>query len=130
MKENNFKFRTSFAEVVKAMDDKQAGQYIKAVCDYAFNGQVYSGKDTAIKSAFSLTKVVLDTDKFYREKGRLGAEILSKKKKSEERGTPFLARVVASGEGAEGMVKTLMEMLDAPTVNESKTTGKTVAKQG
>ena len=128
MKEKNFKFRTSFAEVVNTMDDKQAGQYIKAVCDYAFNGQVYSGKDKAISAAFSLTKVALDTDNFYREKGRLGAAKLAEKKKNEGSVTPVLAKVVASGEMAAGIVKTLMNILDTPTEKDGKTPDKAVAK--
>ena len=31
MKERNFRFRKSFAEVIRVMDDKQAGKFIKAV---------------------------------------------------------------------------------------------------
>ena len=30
MKERNFKFRKSYAEVIRVMDDKQAGRFIKA----------------------------------------------------------------------------------------------------
>ena len=29
MKERNFRFRKSFAEVIRVMDDKQAGKFIK-----------------------------------------------------------------------------------------------------
>ena len=53
MKERNFKFRKSFAEVIRVMDDKQAGKFIKAVCDYVFDGRGYDGNDTAIKTAFT-----------------------------------------------------------------------------
>ena len=128
MKERNFKFRKSFAEVVKTMDDKKAGQYIKAVCDYAFNGQVYNGKDTTISAAFSLTKVALDTDNFYREKGKLGAERLAEKKRTEKREPPVLARVIAGGEMAAGLVKTIMDMIDSSTEKDSEKPDKAVAK--
>ena len=50
MKERNFKFRKSYAEVIRVMDDKQAGRFIKAVSDYVFDGRAYDGNDTAIKS--------------------------------------------------------------------------------
>ena len=53
MKERNFKFRKSYAEVIRVMDDKQAGKFIKAVSDYVFDGRAYDGNDTAIKSAFT-----------------------------------------------------------------------------
>lgn len=128
MKERNFKFRRSYAEVVKTMDDKKAGQYIKAVCDYVFNGHVYNGKDTAISAAFSLTKVALDTDNFYREKGKLGAERLAEKKRSEKGETPVLARVIAGGEMAADLVKTIMDIMDSTTENDGKQPDKAVAK--
>ena len=67
MKERNFKFRKSYAEVIRVMDDKQAGRFIKAVSDYVFDGRAYDGNDTAIKSAFTLVKVSLDGDKADRE---------------------------------------------------------------
>ena len=60
LKERNFKFRKSYAEVIRVMDDKQAGRFIKAVSDYVFDGRAYDGNDTAIKSAFTLVKVSLD----------------------------------------------------------------------
>ena len=72
MKERNFKFRKSYAEVIRVMDDKQAGRFIKAVSDYVFDGRAYDGNDTAIKSAFTLVKVSLDGDKADRENGRRG----------------------------------------------------------
>ena len=31
MKERNFKFRKSYAEVIRVMDDKQAGRFIKTL---------------------------------------------------------------------------------------------------
>ena len=62
MKERNFKFRKSYAEVIRVMDDKQAGRFIKAVSDYVFDGRAYDGNDTAIKSAFTLVKVSLDDE--------------------------------------------------------------------
>ena len=73
MKERNFRFRKSFAEVIRVMDDKQAGKFIKAVCDYVFDGRGYDGNDTAIKTAFTLVKVTLDAEKTDRENGRRGA---------------------------------------------------------
>ena len=78
MKERNFRFRKSFApsivksfaEVIRVMDDKQAGKFIKAVCDYVFDGRGYDGNDTAIKTAFTLVKVTLDAEKTDRENGK------------------------------------------------------------
>lgn len=78
MKERNFRFRKSFAEVIRVMDDKQAGKFIKAVCDYVFDGRGYDGNDTAIKTAFTLVKVTLDAEKTDRENGSARRRIKSR----------------------------------------------------
>lgn len=36
MKEKNFKFRQSYAQAVYLMKDKEAGQFLKAICNYVF----------------------------------------------------------------------------------------------
>ena len=72
MRNKFFKFNENYAKVIKHLDDRQAGQYVRAISDYAFEGKTYGGKDTAVKTAFTLTKQMIDDEKFYREKGRLG----------------------------------------------------------
>lgn len=94
MKERNFKFRKSYAEVIRVMDDKQAGRFIKAISDYAFEGKAYGGKDTAVKTAFVFTKQQIDEDKFYREKGKLGGQKIAERKRETEEGNPILKSVI------------------------------------
>ena len=36
MRNKFFKFNENYANVIKHLDDKQAGQYVKAISDYAF----------------------------------------------------------------------------------------------
>ena len=79
-----FKFNENYAKVIKHLDDRQAGQYVKAIADYAFEGKTYAGKDTAVKTAFVFTKQQIDEDKFYREKGRLGGQKIAEKKRTED----------------------------------------------
>ena len=74
MRNKFFKFNENYAKVIKHLDDRQAGQYVRAISDYAFEGKTYGGKDTAVKTAFTLTKQMIDDEKFYREKGRLGGQ--------------------------------------------------------
>ena len=62
MKNKFFKFSENYAKVIKHLDDKQAGQYVKAISDYAFEGKTYAGKDTAVKTAFTFTKQQIDED--------------------------------------------------------------------
>lgn len=108
MKERNFKFRKSYAEVIRVMDDKQAGKFIKAVSDYVFDGRAYNGNDTAIKSAFTLVKVSLDNENTDRENGRRGG-IKSRELRKAKEEQPSVARVIASGIVASEMLKGMFD---------------------
>ncbi len=43
MKDRNLKFKKSYAEVSRVMDDKQTGRLIKAVSDMFLMGNVMTG---------------------------------------------------------------------------------------
>ena len=84
MRNKFFKFNENYAKVIKHLDDRQAGQYVRAISDYAFEGKTYAGKDTAVKTAFTLTKQMIDDEKFYREKGRLGGQKIAERKRTDD----------------------------------------------
>lgn len=42
MRNKFFKFNENYAKVIKHLDDRQAGQYVRAISDYAFEGKTYS----------------------------------------------------------------------------------------
>ena len=84
MRNKFFKFSENYAKVIKHLDDKQAGQYVKAISDYAFEGKTYAGKDAAVKTAFTFTKQQIDEDKFYREKGKLGGQKIAERKRTDD----------------------------------------------
>ena len=84
MRNKFFKFSENYANVIRHLDDKQAGQYVRAISDYAFEGKTYGGKDTAVKTAFVFTKQQIDEDKFYREKGKLGGQKIAERKRTED----------------------------------------------
>ena len=94
MKNKFFKFSENYAKVIKHLDDKQAGQYVKAISDYAFEGKTYAGKDAAVKTAFVFTKQQIDEDKFYREKGKLGGQKIAERKRETEEESPILKSVI------------------------------------
>lgn len=94
MKNKFFKFSENYAKVIKHLDDKQAGQYVKAIADYAFEGKTYAGKDAAVKTAFTFTKQQIDEDKFYREKGKLGGQKIAERKRETEEENPILKSVI------------------------------------
>ena len=94
MRNKFFKFSENYAKVIKHLDDKQVGQYVKAISDYAFEGKTYAGKDTAVKTAFVFTKQQIDEDKFYREKGKLGGQKIAERKRETEEENPILKSVI------------------------------------
>ena len=96
MKNKFFKFSENYAKVIKHLDDKQAGQYVKAIADYAFEGKTYAGKDAAVKTAFTFTKQQIDEDKFYREKGKLGGQKIAERKRETEEENPILKSVIGT----------------------------------
>lgn len=129
MKERNFRFRKSFAEVIRVMDDKQAGKFIKAVCEYVFDGRGYDGNDTAIKSAFTLVKVSLDNEITDRENGRRGG-IKSRELRKAKEEQPSVARVIASGIVASEMLKSILESQNEQSDEDDEPTENNFGKGG
>lgn len=81
MKEQNFKFRKSFGKLIEQMTDKQAGEFIKAVCGYVFLHKPMESKDEFLKGVFVFVKNALDTEVRDRENGKLGGAIIAEKYK-------------------------------------------------
>lgn len=84
MKEQNFKFRKSFAKLVEQMTDKQAGEFIKAVSGYVFFQKPMESKDEFLKGVFIYVKDVLDTEARDRENGKIGGAIVAEKHKEKK----------------------------------------------
>lgn len=81
MKEKNFKFKKSFGALVEKMTDKQAGEFIKAVSGYVFNGKPMESKDGYLKGVFLYVQNVLDTAEQNRANGKIGGAIVAEKYK-------------------------------------------------
>ncbi len=84
MKEKNFKFREQFGKVVENMTDKQAGEFIKALSGYVFNGKPMESKDEYLKGVFLYAQSIIDVDVQNRENGKLGGAIIAEKKRKKE----------------------------------------------
>ena len=119
MRNKFFKFNENYAKVIKHLDGKQAGQYVKAISDYAFEGKTYAGKDAAVKTAFVFTKQQIDEDKFYREKGKLGGQKIAKRKRETEEGNPILKSVIETVIANELLSGMLGKQDEEPTFEKS-----------
>lgn len=82
MKERNFKFRQQDYQAVQNMNEKEAGQFIKGLCGYAFEGVPFETKDAKLASAYAYAKVALDISAVNRANGRKGGLLVAERKKA------------------------------------------------
>ena len=69
----HFTFQNNFYDAIKLLDDKQSGQYIKAICGYMFENVVPTLKPP-IDSFFILAKRKLDLSKTRKRSGSKGGK--------------------------------------------------------
>ncbi len=72
MKEQNFRFRKGYYNIINDMTDKEAGEFIKAVCAYAFDGKEYNTKNGKLHALFMYIQDMLDEEKTNIANGRRG----------------------------------------------------------
>ena len=61
------------------MTEKQAGQFIKGLCGYAFDGVPMETKGAKIASAYAYAKTALDISVKSRENGRKGGLLVAER---------------------------------------------------
>lgn len=81
MKEKSFKLREKDYDAILCMTEKEAGQFIKGLCGYAFVGIPFKTKDAKIASAYAYAKTALDISAASRENGRKGGLLIAERKK-------------------------------------------------
>ena len=124
MKENSFRFRESFGRAILSMNDKQAGQLIKGLCGYVFEGRKLQSNDCAIKSSFTLIKTALDTDEQNKQNARLYRIMNAEKSKKKES-----ILVIADIKNQDcPMEKALQNILSDLTESQPKDGGTGIAK--
>lgn len=95
MAENKFTFKKSFYNVLAEMTDKQAGELIKGVSAYAFDGKPFQTKDAYLKGVFLYIKRELDVSKQNSKNGKKGG-IVSAEKKQKERAMKNVGMLLGS----------------------------------
>lgn len=78
----NFKLREQDYKAMQGMTEKEAGQFIKGLCGYAFDGVPMETKDAKIASAYAYAKVALDISAQNRENGRKGGLLMAERMRS------------------------------------------------
>ena len=85
----NFKLREQDYKAIQGMTEKEAGQFIKGLCGYAFDGVPMETKDAKIASAYAYAKVALDVSAQNRENGKKGGLIMSERIRGKKPGPKF-----------------------------------------
>lgn len=68
----SFVFYRSFAEAIKALDDKSAKELLVSICDYALDDNEPEIENPILKAMFSLMKPQIDANNRKREAGKKG----------------------------------------------------------
>lgn len=118
MKEQNFRFRESYAKIIKSMTDKQAGEFIKGVCGYVFEGKPLETKDEFLKGAFIYMQNALDAERDSRKFGKVGAFISMERQREQQ--IFEAASAAASVAAASVIIAVEQAEEEAPTVQTQK----------
>lgn len=119
MKEEHFKFKKSYYNLIKEMTDKQAGEFIKGISTYVFCGRMPITKDKFLKGAFLLFQKDYQEQKRNALNGRKGG-IISAELRSRKESEIIISMHQETICPASEYFKTL--------VNEEKGDGESVAK--
>lgn len=63
MENNNFKFKRSYYKAIASLNDRQAGEFVKSVCRYAFDGTPLTSKDPYLKALYLYVQRDFDISK-------------------------------------------------------------------
>ncbi|MCM1223717.1 MAG: DUF6291 domain-containing protein [Lachnospiraceae bacterium] len=79
--EKNIKFKKEYYDFIKELTDKQAGELVKGLCAYVYEGKPFLTKDEYLKGAFLYLKRELDVSARNSVNGKKGAEKLAEMKR-------------------------------------------------
>lgn len=77
------KIKREHYDILKELTDKQAGEFVKGVCAYAFEGKPFITKDEYLRGLFLYAKRMLDISEMNRINGKKGADKLAEIKRKE-----------------------------------------------
>lgn len=104
MKELKLKIKREYYNIFKELTDKQAGELIKGMCAYMYDGKPFFTKDAYLKGVFMSAKRDIDEAKQNSVNGRKSAEAYAAKQRAKTIGGLgiVLGSVIASAEAADG----------------------------
>lgn len=101
----NINIKKEHYDIIKELTDKQAGEFVKGVCAYAFEGKPFITKDEYLKGLFMYAKRMLDISAMNSINGKKGADKLKEIKAREKTLGVIIGSVLVAGAAAEGANK-------------------------
>ena len=92
MREKKLKFKREYYDLIKDLTDKQAGEFIKGVCAYIYEGKQFVTKDEYLKGLFLYVKRELEVSEIHSINGKKGAD----KRNENERRNKAIGVIVGS----------------------------------
>lgn len=80
MKNKIVKVTKDYYGFIKEMTDKQAGEFIKSVCERVYEGKPFVTKDNYLKGVYAFIERDLQVSAQNSINGKKGAELLAKRK--------------------------------------------------
>lgn len=80
----NINIKREHYDIIKELTDKQAGEFVKGVCAYAFEGKPFITKDEYLKGLFMYAKRMLDISEMNSVNGKKGADKLAEIKRRDK----------------------------------------------
>ncbi len=119
----NFKIREQDYRAMQGMTEKKAGQFIKGLCGYAFDGLPMETKDAKIASAYAYAKVALDISAQNRENGKKGGLIMAERIRGKKETAPQFSLAGGDDDAMEillkGVVLSVAEEAERATKNKA-----------
>ncbi len=85
-------------ELMKGLTDKQAGEFVKGVCAYVYEGKPFITKDKYLKGLFVYVKRALNTSEINSINGKKGADKLAEMKRKEHTLGVIIGSVMVAAE--------------------------------
>lgn len=80
----NINIKREHYNIIKELSDKQAGEFIKGVCAYVYEGKPFITKDKYLKGLFVYAKRALDVSEMNSINGKKGADKLAEMRAKEK----------------------------------------------
>ena len=102
MKELRLKIKRENYNLFKELGDKQAGELIKGMCAYMYDGKPFFAKDPYLKGAFMGIKKEIDEAKQNSVNGKKSAEVCAERRRKEAMANlaAVIGGVIAAAESA------------------------------